>query len=206
MRLESTRPWAEIDGEPEDPIPSSCKKQKVSFQEVMKRSRELREARTVLSTQAASTQVPRAQAPKSHIAGHSKPKAGGEVSFLLGALAGQVQALGSSLSSAMTKCCNTLIRVESQVTKIQHTCVVHQPSPLVTRMKLGGLVDEFFAVVGPLHNHRDGQQGYSAECDKCRMTQRHLSEAIAQTDVHLLHPGHRLDKFFQPSGPSGDEK
>ncbi len=79
----------------------------------MKQSRELREGRTALSTQAASTKVTRAQAPRSHIAGQSKPKPRGNVSLVLEALGGQVEALSSSLPSAMMKCRNTLIRVES---------------------------------------------------------------------------------------------
>ena len=64
--------------------------------------------------------------------------------------------------------------------------------PIVTRIKLGGVLYTFFQVVAPLHGHADGSKGFSDKCTKCTRSHNMLYEVVAITDAKLQQPSYRM--------------
>lgn len=60
-----------------------------------------------------------------------------------------------------------------------------------TRIKLGGLIDEFLRAVAPLHNHPNMEPYYVSTCALCVCTEKLLFEAISVSSPNLLMPTHR---------------
>ena len=55
------------------------------------------------------------------------------------------------------------------------------------RNRVADLIDEFFDVLAPLHQHTDGSGSYSPGCDKCVDMDSLLSAIVEATDPGLLH-------------------
>lgn len=64
------------------------------------------------------------------------------------------------------------------------------------RLQLSGVVDQFFHVLAPLHQHPDGELEFSNSCQKCREMESLLFQAIDVTDHRLCQIAYRDSTSF----------